>query len=101
MDIYKSLKEAEKVFNKAVAERDDFIAKGLESYPVRLYKIKHKIKTVFGYGSYEKFYIGGYDNVEQDKNHYRSAWLDTLKLIRRCGKDVRSNGLEFKVIREA
>ena len=101
MEIYKSQRQAAKAFNKAVAERDDFIAKGLESYPVRLYKIKHKIKTVFGCGSYERFLLGGYDSVEQDKKYYRAECIDVLKTIRLCGKDIRSNGFEFKVIREA
>ena len=98
---YRSQRKAVKAFNKAVAERDDFIGKGLESYPVRLYKIKHKVKTFSGCGSYEIFYIGGYDSVEQDKNYYREKWHEALKFIRRCGKDARSNGLEFKIIREA
>lgn len=91
-------------FKKAVAERDEMVSQGMESYVVRFYEAT--ITTKEGCKTFEchTYHVGGYDTVEEDKRFIKSTIKGTLdnvfKVCDWCGRKIKLVNIDVKLIKE-
>lgn len=97
-----SKQKAEKEFEYDVKQRDDFVAMGLESYPVRLYRITIHLVKDGKYKTANIYEVGKYSTVSMDKIYLKMFITQTMHGVAKVTEDkIRMTGVDFKVIREA
>lgn len=99
----------EKAFNnmlkKAIKERKELVAQGLENYPIRTYEI---IITTTECGENREFTVkkvGGYYTVEEDKKHIYNTVkgaLDQAFYIAKAfsKRSIKVKSIDIKLLRE-
>ena len=101
-------KQALAKFEKEIQERDKFIAEGLESYPVRLYKITvYMVSKIDGHSFFQAFdlyTVGRHNTVENDKKCIEKDVSEIVKLACKLSKygsiKKKMTGLDIKLVEE-
>jgi hypothetical protein len=99
-------KQAMVKFEKAIQERDKFVAEGLEGYPVRLYKVTISIseKNSGRYRPIDVFTVGSFLTVEKDRNfiskNIRDIMDNLIKIASFHDKKIKLTGLDIKLVEE-
>lgn len=98
-------KQALAKFEKEIQKRDKFVAEGLESYPVRLYKAIIKTKENGKEKTSTTYAVGGHFDIIRDKLYILTEIRSTvteISLIKHSdGKDFELLGLDIKLLAEA
>lgn len=99
-------KQAIAKFEKAIQERDKFIAEGLKGYPVRLYKVQISIseKNSGRYSTLDVYTVGSFFTVEADRDfigkNIRNTMDNIIKICAFQDRKIKLTGLDIKLVEE-
>ena len=92
-----NLRRALERFEKKKKERDEMVAKGLESYPVRLYEVIVEFKEEDRIAHQSYYACGYYETIEADKK-YIAYHIDNISKTVKFASKLDGRNLNIKLI---